>query len=84
MQRLNTKSTFKSYPITWILISINLFMFILETAFGGSNSKSTLCLLGANCDIDISQGEKIQFQPKLFTQLIASSTCPWLQGLQEN
>ena len=57
MQRLNTKSTFKTYPITWLLISINLFMFILETIFGGSNTKSTLCLLGANCDIDISQGE---------------------------
>ena len=57
MQGLKTKSTFKTYPITWSLISINLFMFILETIFGGSKSTTTLCLLGANCDIYISQGE---------------------------
>ena len=61
MQGIKNKSTFKTYPITWLLISINIFMFILETIFGGSNTKSTLCLLGANCDIYISQGEIWRF-----------------------
>ena len=67
MQGLKTKSTFKTYPITWLLISINIFMFILETIFGGSITKSTLCLLGANCDIDISQGHNSVYEFLTYT-----------------
>ncbi|MEC7838365.1 MAG: rhomboid family intramembrane serine protease [Chloroflexota bacterium] len=49
--------TFKSFPITWTIIALNIFYFLIQTVSGGSTNTGNLVRLGAKFDYGIAQGE---------------------------
>ncbi len=49
--------TFKTFPITWTIIILNIFYFLIQTLSGGSTNTVNLVRLGAKFDYAISQGE---------------------------
>ena len=54
---LSKYPTFRTYPVTWIIIFINLVFFLVQTITGGSTNTENLVRMGAKFDYAISEGE---------------------------
>ena len=52
---LSKYPTFRTYPITWIIIFINLVFFLVQTITGGSTNTENLVRMGAKFDYAISE-----------------------------
>ncbi len=54
---LHKYPTFRTYPVTWVIIFTNLVFFFVQTITGGSTNIENLVRMGAKFDYAISEGE---------------------------